>query len=204
MRIRHKVSISAALLILSATPLLAQSERVNMLSVNDASASQQQVSPILLARLNPPAADATNVSELPDNPTPQQSAARESDAEVQPKSHGKRYSGAPPAASGGPFEMSGGIADKKYWGATGLMFGSTVADIELTQRCQEIGQCSYAPPSLRSRAAMYGIGLPVNAGFAYLSYRMKKHHSPIWFAPQALMTGANAYVALHAYRRSQR
>jgi hypothetical protein len=196
--------MSIALMILSAMPLVAQSDTANKFRLNGASSWEQQASPILIARLNLPAEPTTSTSELPDNPTPQQNAAKESDAEVQPKSHGKKYSGAPPAASGGPFEMSGGTADKKYWGATGLMFGSTVADIELTQRCQEVGQCSYAPSSLRSRAAMYGIGLPANAGLAYLSYRMKKHHSPIWFAPQVLMTGANAYVSLHAYRRSQR
>ncbi len=99
--------------------------------------------------------------------------------------------------------MEGSIADKKYIAFTSAMFASSIADIELTQRCQEIGQCSYAPSSLRSRTAMYGIGMPADLAIAYFSYHLKKHHNSLWYLPSAAVTLANAYVGMHAYHRSQ-
>jgi len=81
------------------------------------------------------------------------------------------------------------------------MFGASVFDAELTQRCQQEKTCSYVPPSLRSRAAMYGIGLPADFAVAYLTYHMKAKHNHLWYVPSALVTGANVYVGIHAYRR---
>ena len=56
--------------------------------------------------------------------------------------------------------------------------------------------------SLRSRKAMYGIGIPADIGIMYLTYHMKKKHSSLWYLPSALVTGANLYVAMHAYHRA--
>ena len=99
--------------------------------------------------------------------------------------------------------MEGRVADKKFWGVTGAMFGASVADVELTQRCQKIGTCSYVPKSINSRMAMYGIGLPADAAVMYLTYHLKKNHRSMWYVPSALVTAANVYVGVHAYHRTQ-
>lgn len=103
---------------------------------------------------------------------------------------------------GGPLEIESRTADKKFWGLTGAMFGASIADAELTQRCLAIGTCSYVPSSLRSRKAMYGIGIPADIGIMYLTYNMKRKHKQLWYLPSALVTGANLYVAMHAYHRA--
>jgi len=37
-------------------------------------------------------------------------------------------------------------------------------------------------------------------GIAYLTYHMKKKHSRIWYVPATLVTGANAFLSVRAYR----
>ncbi len=93
-------------------------------------------------------------------------------------------------------------ADKKFWGLTGAMFGASVSDVELIYRCEAIGTCSFLPPSMRRRMVMYGIGLPADLGITYLTYNMKRKHKQLWYLPSALVTGANLYVAMHAYHRA--
>jgi hypothetical protein len=94
-------------------------------------------------------------------------------------------------------------ADKKFWGANTAMFGATVANIELTQRCQKDKTCSYVPSSLNSRFAMYGIALPAEVGVMYLTYHAKERRRSWWYMPPALVAAANAYVAIHAYHRGE-
>jgi hypothetical protein len=36
-----------------------------------------------------------------------------------------------------------------------------------------------------------------------LTYHMKRRHNSLWYMPSALVTAANAYVAIHAYHRGQ-
>jgi hypothetical protein len=55
--------------------------------------------------------------------------------------------------------------------------------------------------ALCSRKAIYGIGIPADFAVAYLSYRMKRKHNVLWIVPEALVTGANFYVAAHSWRR---
>ena len=83
------------------------------------------------------------------------------------------------------------------------MFGSSIADVELTQRCQEIGKCSYVPKAINSRTAMYGIGMPADFAIMYLSYHMKKEHRSLWYLPPVLVSAANLYVSVHAYHRAR-
>jgi len=72
---------------------------------------------------------------------------------------------------------------------------------ELTIRClQQHPSCNDVPSSLRSRVALYGIGIPADLGIAYLTYHMKKKHSRIWYVPATLVTGANAFLSVRAYR----
>ena len=81
------------------------------------------------------------------------------------------------------------------------MFGASVLNAELTERCITQKTCSFLPSFLSSRTAMYGIGIPADFAVAYLSYRMKRKHNPLWILPEALVTGANIYVAAHSWRR---
>lgn len=189
----------------SALSLLAQSDRGDVRGQDDL---QQKVGdnsqPQLTASLvgTPAIGGVGNESELPDAPSatkPDTSAG-----EPAPSPVVKREShGAAPAAMGGPFGVDGRVADRKYLALTGAMFSASIADAELTLRCSKQGTCAYVPPSLRSRAALYGIGIPADLGIAYLTYYMKRKHSPIWYVPAALVTAANIYVGVHAYRRTQ-
>ena len=81
------------------------------------------------------------------------------------------------------------------------MFGSSIVNAELTVRClNKHAACNDVPRALQSRAALYGIGIPADLGVAYLSYYMKKKHSRIWYVAPAVVTGANMFLAVRAYR----
>jgi hypothetical protein len=74
----------------------------------------------------------------------------------------------------------------------------------MTVHClQKHFSCNDVPSSLKSRAALYGIGIPADLGIAYLSYFMKKKHSSIWYVPSAIVGGANLFLGVRAYRWSQ-
>ncbi len=207
MRSRNKFLFSLAFLAVAVLSTAAQSTPGNTLSWSG-SVTPGQSQPILIASLIPvpPTAVMTDDSKLPDAPSAAQQNAADpaNQSQAAPAPQGKKYhqQGAPPAAIGGALEMESRTADKKFWGVTTAMFGASVADAELTQRCQAIGTCSYVPSSLRSRKAMYGIGIPADLGIMYLTYHMKKKHSSLWYLPSALVTGANLYVAMHAYHRT--
>ena len=204
MRNRHrKFCICIAFALASALSLLAQSDRSDVRGRDD---FQQAVGapsqPLLTVALveAPAIGEVSNVSELPDAP----SATRPdtSTGEPSPSPVVKREShGAPPAAMGGPFGVDRDVADRKYFAVTGMMFSASIANAELTVHClQQQPSCNDVPPSLRSRAALYGIGIPADLGIAYLTYYMKRKHSRIWYVPAALVTGANIFAGVHAYR----
>jgi hypothetical protein len=109
--------------------------------------------------------------------------------------------GAVPAARGGALAVDRNVADFKYLGLTGAMFGASVANAELTQRCEEEKTCKFVPSFFSSRAAMYGVGLPADFAVAYMSYRLKKSHNWFWIVPEAAVTGANLFVGIHSWRR---
>jgi hypothetical protein len=48
---------------------------------------------------------------------------------------------------------------------------------------------------------MLGIGIPADFVVAYVSYRLKKNHNSFWIVPEALVTGANIFVAAHSWSR---
>jgi hypothetical protein len=84
------------------------------------------------------------------------------------------------------------------------MFGASVFNAEMTLHClKEHPDCNDVPPSFRSRTALYGIGIPADLGVAYLTYFMKKKHSSMWYVPAAVVTGANLFLGMRAYRWSQ-
>ena len=134
---------------------------------------------------------------LPDAPSASQSQEA-APAQVSGKQY---YSGARPAAGGGRFSVDRGVIDWKYSSLTGSMFGASVLNAELTERCITQKTCSFLPSFLSSRTAMYGIGIPADFAVGYLSYRMKRNHNRLWILPEALVTGANLYVAAHSWHR---
>jgi hypothetical protein len=178
--------IEIAFVLASALSMLAQSHRMS-----------DGNSPLLTASLEAPAIG--NESELPDAPSsakPDAPAVDPAPSPVVKSSHG-----APPAAIGGPLSPDRSVADRNYWLVTGGMVGSSIANAELTVRCLEVhASCNDVPSALKSRAALYGIGIPADLGVAYLSYYMKKKHSRIWYAAPAVVTGANMFLAVRAYR----
>jgi hypothetical protein len=203
-RNRHKFYLLSSFLMLSALLLSAQS---SVQTGASAGVSDRDAQPVLSASLSgaPALTETSSDSGLPDAPSTKQPDTTTSDNQslVEPTYSKKHSQGAPPAALGGPFGMEGRTADKKFWGANTAMFGATVANIELTQRCQKNETCSYVPSSINSRFAMYGIALPAEVGVMYLTYHAKERHRSWWYMPPVLLAAANAYVAIHAYHRGQ-
>jgi hypothetical protein len=205
-RYRRFFIICIAFALASELSLLAQSNRGDIRPLDDL---QQRVDdssqPLLTANLveAPVIGGAGNESELPDAPSttrPDTSAAEPSAAPVvKRESHG-----APPAAMGGPLGVDRGVADRKYFAVTGMMFSASIANAELTLNClNKHASCNDVPSSLHSRAAMYGIGIPADLGVAYLTYFMKRKHSHMWYVPAAAVTAANVFLGVRAYRWSQ-
>jgi hypothetical protein len=129
---------------------------------------------------------------LPDAPSTSQNAAS------SPHSY---YQGAAPAAKGGRFGVDGRVIDRNYLALTGGMFAASIVNVDLTHRCEAEGTCSFLPHPLSRRAYMLGIGIPADFAVAYVSYRLKKNHNSFWIVPEALVTGANIFVAAHSWSR---
>ena len=206
MRNRYRRSnICIAFVLVSALSMLAQSDRMGVqrddlqLKVNDPSQA------LLTAALveEPPAGRVGSESDLPDAPSSTKPDASAADPAASPAV--KRDShGAPPAAMGGPLTPDRTVADRNYLLLTGGMFGASVANAELTIRCLQVHtSCNDVPSSLKSRAALYGIGIPADFGVAYLTYYMKRKHSSVWYVPAALVAGANIFLGMRAYHWTQ-
>jgi hypothetical protein len=192
-----------AFVLASALSLLAQSDRMDIQQWDDL---QRKVSddgePQLAAMLAeaPPTATVRGDSDLPDAPSATKPDGSTADPAASPAVKRESH-GAPPAALGGPLAVDRDVADRNYLMLTGGMFGASIANAELTIRCLEVqASCNDVPSSLKSRAAIYGIGIPADLGVAYLTYYMKKKHSRVWYVPAALVTGANMFLAVRAYR----
>jgi hypothetical protein len=197
--------ICVAFVLASACSLLAQSDRIEFKQRDSFQLKGDTAQKLLTANLGePPAIESINdESELPDAPSATKPAASTADPSASPAVKRESQHGAPAAAMGGPLGVDRSVADRNYLAVTGTMFAASIFDAELTMRCLEQKTCSYLPTSLRSRTALYGIGIPADLGVSYLTYYMKKKHSRIWYMPSALVTVANIYVGVHAYRRTQ-
>ena len=185
-------NICTVLILTSALSLLAQDGR---------ELQGDTAQPLLTASVDasPAVGSASNDSGLPDAPSAAKPASAPDPTAAPAVKRESR--GAPPAALGGPLSVDRSVADRNYLLVTGSMFGSSVADAELTIRClQQHPSCNDVPSSLRSRVALYGIGIPADLGIAYLTYHMKKKHSRIWYVPATLVIGANAFLSVRAYR----
>ena len=207
MRNRYrKFNICIAFALGSALSLQAQSDRIDVqrrddlqLKVGDASQSlltATLVEALVIARVS-------SESELPDAPSATKPDTSPADPAASPAVKRESH-GAPAAAMGGPLGVDRSVADRNYLAVTGAMFGASIANAELTLSClKQHPFCNDVPASLKSRAALYGIGIPADLGVAYLTYYMKRKHSRIWYVPAACVTAANIFLGVRAYRWTQ-
>lgn len=204
MRNRYTKSyICIVFALVSALSAVAQSDRTDVRRWDDLQAKANDPGqPLLAALVETPALSVSSESDLPDAPSATKPDASTADPAASPVV--KKEHGAPPAAMGGPLAPDRSVADRNYLLVSAAVFGASVANAELTLHCfTQHADCNDVPPSLRSRAALYGIGIPADFGVAYLTYYMKKRHSSMWYVPAAAVTGANLFFALRAYRWSQ-
>jgi len=138
---------------------------------------------LLLATLICPAG-AQMAEELPDAPT------------VQPAP--------PPAPSvimkrqSAPSAVSRPIFDRPFAAAAAGLLGSSIANAEAIERC-EPRACQDVPGVLRSRAGLYGVGLPADVGAGYISDRLRQsRYHRWWYVPMGIVTLGNIIYAAHA------
>ena len=204
MRNRYKKSyICIVFALVSVLSALAQSGRTDVQRWGDLQAKANDPGePLLAALVEAPALAGSSDSDLPDAPST--TKADSPTADPVPPPVVKREHGAPPAAMGGPLAPDRSVADRNYLLVTGGMVGASVFNAEVTLHClKEHPDCNDIPSSLHGRAALYGIGIPADLGIAYLTYYMKKRHSSMWYVPAAVVTGANLFFGVRAYRWSQ-
>jgi hypothetical protein len=201
-RNRYSKTVVIAFLFASAFSLQAQSEGNDAWRMDN---FQPQGNVLLAARFDESPANSASNGALPDAPSATNSDATNAGAPMpSPVAKNQSHYGAPPAAVGGPLGVDRTVADRNYLLFTGALFGSSVMNAELTLRClNKQATCNDVPHALESRAALYGIGIPADLAVSYLTYHMKKNHSHIWYAPSALITGANVFLGIRAYRWSQ-
>jgi hypothetical protein len=208
-RVRNRYrgfSICIAFALASALSLLAQSDPTGVQSGDGVQLKvSDHAQPLLAALVEAPTIGGfSNESELPDAPSATLPAASSAEPTASPAIRRESSHGAPAAAMGGPLGVDHSVADWKYLTLTGAMFSASTANAELTLRClNKHPSCNDVPPSLHSRVALYGIGIPADLGVAYLTYYMKRKHSHIWYVPAAAVTAANVFLSIRAYRWSQ-
>jgi hypothetical protein len=201
--------ICIAFVLASAISLLAQSDRMDIQRRDDLQPKVSDDGELQLAAMlaqPPPVAGVSSDSDLPDAPSATKPDASTADPSAPAASPAiKREShGAPVAAQGGPLWVDRTVADRTYLALTGGMVGASVANAELTIYCLgRHASCNDVPPSLQSRAAIYGLGIPADMGVAYLTYCLKRKHNHIWYVPAAAVTGANLFFAYRAYHWGQ-
>jgi hypothetical protein len=181
---------------------MAQSDRTGGQRWEDVQATGE---PLLIsaALVEAPAFGVGSESDLPDAPSSSRSDSSTADPAPSPVVK-KESHGALPAATGGPLSPDRSVADRNYLLINGGMIGASIFNAEMTIHClQKHPSCNDVPSSLKSRTALYGIGIPADLGIAYLSYLMKKKHSRIWYVPSAIVGGANLFLGVRAYRWSQ-
>jgi hypothetical protein len=199
----RKFNLCIAFALASSLSLLAQSDRGDLQGRDDLPLRGDPTL-VLTAKLALPVIDNRSNDDLPDAPSASKPDTTPGDAASSPAVKKNESQGAPPAAVGGPLWLDRSVADRNYFALTGGMVVASVATVELTLQClNKHEHCNDVPPSLQSRTALYGIGIPADLGVAYLTFCMKRKHSSIWYVPAAVVTGANIFLSYRAYRWSQ-
>lgn len=193
-----------AFLIFSLLPGLSQSPNIN---------SGERVDPVL--NLNPPMPAALSFANMNDGKVaePEKLAAATADMSGLPNAPSfvreVDRSGSPAILSDqgftepvlAPPAKDERVATLPYWATTGVVFGSNIAAIEVLQSCLSANQCQSIPGAMRSRGAMYGVGIPVAAGVSLLDYYLKKKEKRWWYVPAIAATAFNvAFIARGAAR----
>ena len=84
------------------------------------------------------------------------------------------------------------VLDAKFVGVSAIAMALTIADIENTQRCLAKNTCTELNPLMpKSRAGMYAVNIPLNAGLMYLSYRLKARGNRAWWIAPLAISGAH-------------
>jgi hypothetical protein len=92
-----------------------------------------------------------------------------------------------------PIKKHSRVIDAKFVSMSALAMGLTIADIESTQHCIGNGTCREMNPLMpHSRAGMYAVNVPVNAGLMYLSYRLKASGNKSWWIAPLAISGSHA------------
>jgi hypothetical protein len=206
-RNRYRKTVIIAFVLASALSLQAQSEGNDARRMDNFQPQDHSASVLLAARFDESPANSASNGALPDAPSAtssDDSSASNPTPLPSPAVKNESHYGAPVAATGGSLSVDRTVADRNYLLFTGAMFGSSVMNAELTVRClDKHPACNDVPRALASRAALYGIGIPADLAISYLTYYMKKKHSHIWYAPPSLVTGANVFLGIRAYRWTQ-
>jgi len=199
----RRFNICIAFVLGTALALLAQSDRIGVQRRDDLQLQGDPAQSLLTAKLVATPVIASNESDLPDAPSATKPDNSSGDPKPSPAIK-KESQGAPVAAQGGPLWVDRSVADRKYLALTGAMFSASVANAELTLHClNQHPSCNDVPPSLHSRAAIYGIGISADLGVAYLTYCLKRKHNHMWDVPAVAVTGANIFFAYRAYHWTQ-
>jgi hypothetical protein len=202
----RRFNVCIALALASALSLQAQSDRMDA-TRRDSLQLQGDSTPHLLSAAmvgGPAASGASRESDLPDAPSATKPDAASGAAASSPAVKKQESQGAPVAAKGGPLWVDRSVADRTYLLVTGGMVGASIANAELTLHCfSQHASCNDLPTSLRSRSAVYGIGIPADLGIAYLTYCLKRKHNHMWYVPAAAVTGTNIFFAYRAYHWTQ-
>ena len=91
-------------------------------------------------------------------------------------------------------------ADLYFWSVTGVLIASTVANAQAYVNCSN---CTALPSAFHRSGVLYGVGLPLDVGFASLGFYLKKTGHRWWAAPGAAFAGGNTYLAYHWASRTQ-
>ena len=154
---------------------------------------------IVASAADVPASAGTDNSVVPDAPSATSSEASTADPAASPVMK-RDFRGAPPAAQGGPLWVDRSVADRNYLLVNSGMFGASILNAELTMRClNKHPSCNDVPPSLQSRTAIYGIGIPADLAVSYLTYCLKRKHVHMWYAPAAAVAGGNVFLGMRAH-----
>lgn len=137
--------------------------------------------------INSSAVSGSTADSLPDAPSTVAAAQSSQNAPVA-ANEGMQSSPKPPA---------NGSLGLPFIAANAMLLGSTIADAEIIARCRPTA-CQSVPDAIRSRGALYGIGIPASLGISYISYRIKRGGSRWWIAPVAIFTAGNVVYAVHA------
>jgi hypothetical protein len=129
----------------------------------------------------PLAAAGSSLPDAPSTVAERQTAAAE---ETSP----------PPKA---PLPSANSTMGPLFLAANGVLLGSTIANAEMIARCRP-SACQAVPDAIRSRGALYGIGIPASLGVSYISYRLKRGGTKLWIVPVVLLTAGNLVYAVHA------